>query len=157
MSSLRQGVRSPPRWVPTLAALAALVATLQPAAGEQADIVLAVGQYEVVAQTILPNLEENLRYAATRSQRCLGHESATALFPILLHPAFVGCRLVRQDGKRDEASFTLQCTNPEAASGSALVIVDSHRFDGTLDLKMGGKNMTLSQRISGTRKADCLK
>jgi Protein of unknown function (DUF3617) len=157
MSGPGQAVRDPLRWVFALAALAAPMATMQPAGAAEADIVLAAGQYDVVAQTILPNLEESLRYATTRSQRCLGQESATTLFPILLHPAFAGCGLVRQNGKRDEATFTLQCTNPEAATGSALVLVDAQRFDGTLDLKMGGKNMTLSQRISGARKGDCPK
>lgn len=117
------------------------------------DVALAPGQYDLVAQTILPNLEESLRYATTRSARCLGKEPVDALFPILLHPAFAGCTLVRQDAQRDV--FVLQCANAQAASGSASLLVEAQRFDATLDLKMGGKNMTLAQRVSGTRRGDC--
>lgn len=124
-----------------------------PALAGENDVALAPGQYDLVAQTILPNLEESLRYATTRSQRCLGNEPADALFPILLHPAFAGCTLVRQGGRGD--AFTLQCANAEAASGSANLLIEAQRFEATLDLKMGGKNMTLAQRVSGTRRGDC--
>lgn len=117
------------------------------------DIALEPGAYDLVAQTVLPNLEESLRYATTRSQRCLGSEPVDTLFPILLHPAFAGCTLLRQEGRRD--MFTLQCTNAEAASGSASLLIEAQRFDATLDLKMGGKNMTLAQRVSGTRRGAC--
>ena len=118
---------------------------------------LARGHYEVVARTILPNLEESLRYATTRAARCLANESATSLFPILLHPAFGGCALVRRDDASDELEFQLQCLNAQAASGKAWFWVDEKRFSGTLELKMGGKNMTLSQRIEGSRSGDCAK
>jgi hypothetical protein len=124
-----------------------------PARAGDNDVSLAPGQYDVVAQTILPNLEESLRYATTRSQRCLGTEPVDTLFPILLHPAFAGCTLVRQGGRGDV--FTLQCTNAQAASGGASLLIEPQRFDATLDLKMGGKNMTLAQRVSGTRRGDC--
>lgn len=128
-----------------------------PARAIDNDVTLAPGHYEVVAQTILPNLEESLRYATTRSQRCLGNEPVDTLFPILLHPAFAGCTLVRQVARRDEWVFTLQCANAEAASGTANLLVEAQRFDATLDLKMGGKNMTLSQRVGGTRRGECRK
>ena len=130
-----------------------------PAFGQAAEaiVTLAQGNYEVVAQTVLPNLEENLRYATTRSLRCLGSETPASLFPILLHPAFSGCTLVRQEGAGDGLAFNLQCSNPEAATGTASLLLDDQHFAGTLDLKMGGKNMTLSQRISGSRRGGCAK
>jgi hypothetical protein len=137
-----------------LVVAAAALAAFSAAAAEP-GVTLAPGHYDVVAQTVLPNLEESLRYATTRSRRCLGNEPADTLFPILLHPAFAGCTLVRQEGRRDEWNFTLTCSNPEAASGSATLLIEAQRFDATLDLKMGGKNMTLSQRVSGTRRGEC--
>jgi hypothetical protein len=136
-----------------LSALAVLGGVLAPPALAGDNVALAPGRYDLVAQTVLPNLEESLRYATTRSQRCLGNEPVDALFPILLHPAFAGCTLLRQDAQRDV--FTLQCTNAEAASGSASLLIEAQRFDATLDLKMGGKNMTLAQRVSGTRRGAC--
>jgi hypothetical protein len=147
-----------PKVMRTIALVWALLAAFaRPSLAAEADVTLSAGRYEVVAQTLLPNLEENLRYATTRSLRCLGNEVATTLFPILLHPAFTGCQLVGQEPGRDELRFTLQCANPEAATGSALLLLDVQRFDGTLDIKMGAKNMTLSQRISGEKKGDCAK
>lgn len=142
-------------WVIRAAIALCSVVAAVPAGAADNDVALTPGQYDLVAQTVLPNLEESLRYATTRSQRCLGTEPVDTLFPILLHPAFAGCTLVRQGGRGDV--FTLQCTNSEAASGSANLLIEAQRFDATLDLKMGGKNMTLAQRVSGTRRGDCRK
>jgi hypothetical protein len=51
--------------------------------------------------------------------------------------------------------FLLQCQNPEAASGVARLTMQPHEFHGLLEVKMGGKNMTLSQRITAPRLGPC--
>jgi hypothetical protein len=113
------------------------------------------GEYELTAQTVLPHLEEALRYATTRARQCLRDPDASGVFPLLLHPAFAGCNLVADAQAGDGLHFSLHCTNPEAASGFAVFAVDGGSMSAVLELKMGGKNVTLSQRLHGRRVGPC--
>jgi hypothetical protein len=106
------------------------------------------GRYLLDAKT-----EDALRYADTREEICLRGDSATALFPILRHQAFAGCTLAPSAG--DPTRPRLVCDNPQAASGAAQLTIDANRITGVLEIKMGGKNMTLSQRIDARRLGDC--
>ena len=118
-------------------------------------LVLNPGTYELTVETLLPHLEENLRYATTRQLQCLGTEEATTLFPILRHQAFAGCVLSGGQTVQDRVEYTLECSNPEAATGVAHLLVSPVAVSGVLEIKMGGKNMTLSQRITGSRSGAC--
>jgi hypothetical protein len=133
---------------------AALLAATCVCAQAAAPVALAAGEYELTTETVLPHLEEALRYATTRGRQCLQAPDATALFPLLRHPAFAGCGLV-PDAAADGLHFRLQCANPEAASGSAVFEAGTGRLAAVLQLKMGGKNMTLSQRLHGPRLGPC--
>ena len=113
------------------------------------------GLYDLTAQTVLPHLEESLRYATTRARQCLGTQEASALFPLLRHEAFAGCSLVHESFTETEAHFSLRCSNPQAATGAAHFSLQSGGFQAVLYLKMGGKNMTLSQRLSAPRLGAC--
>jgi hypothetical protein len=118
-------------------------------------LVLNPGTYELTVETLLPNLEENLRYATTHQRHCLGTEEVTTLFPILRHQAFAGCVLSGGQTVEDRLEYSLECSNPEAATGVAHLMVSPAGVNGVLDIKMGGKNMTLSQRITGPRLGAC--
>jgi hypothetical protein len=117
--------------------------------------VLNPGTYELTVETLLPHLEENLRYATTHQQYCLGTQEATTLFPILRHLAFTGCVLSGGQSVEDRLEYSLECSNAEAASGTAHLSVSPTGVNGVLEIKMGGKNMTLSQRIIGPRLGAC--
>jgi len=138
-----------PRWLGGLLAAASL------SANAAAPVAIPPGEYDLTTQTLLPHLEEALRYATTRTRQCLREPDATGMFPLLQHPAFVGCNLVRKAEVGDGLHFTLQCLNAEAASGSAVFELGASHFSAVLDLKMGGKNMTLSQRLHGPRVGPC--
>jgi hypothetical protein len=118
-------------------------------------LVLSPGTYELTVETLLPHLEENLRYATTRQRLCLGTQDAATLFPILRHAAFTGCALSGGQLIEGRLEYTLACKNPQAASGFAQLSVSPARVDGVLEIKMGGKSMTLSQRITGPRVGAC--
>ena len=120
-----------------------------------APVALNPGLYEVTTETLLPHLEEALRYATTRQRQCLDSPDAALLFPLLRHQAFAGCDLAREGSEGSALLFVLACHNPEAATGAARLTVDADRLHGVLDIKMGGKNMTLSQRIGGPRVGPC--
>src|SRR5215471_12349302 len=66
------------------------------------------GLYELTAETVLPHLEENLRYATTHDRLCLGTQEASELFPLLRHQAFAGCTLVHESSSETEAHFYLR-------------------------------------------------
>lgn len=136
--------------------IVSLAASHDGAAQTPADsVTVPPGLYDITAETLLPHLEDNLRDAKTRTQQCLGTQSATSLFALLRHPAFAGCTLGQGHTHGDEQVFSLACANPQAASGQARIRVGASALEGVLELKMGGKNMTLSQRIRGPRLSAC--
>jgi hypothetical protein len=104
------------------------------------------------ADHLLPHLEEALRYATTRDERCLGAPAADTLFPVLRHEAFAGCTLVATG---EVNVFALRCRNAQAASGRATIEVAGAALTAVLEIKMGGKNMTLAQRVTGTLAGRC--
>jgi len=136
--------------------LASLLAAMSLSANAAAVVALTPGEYDLTIQTVLPNLEEPLRYATIRAHQCLREPDATGIFPLLRHQAFAGCRLVPDADVGDDVRFTLVCKNPEAATGSAAFEVGATYVSAVLELKMGGKNMTLSQRLYGPRVGPCL-
>jgi hypothetical protein len=135
--------------------LSCLLAAMSPLGNATTSVVVSPGEYDLTTQTVLPHLEEALRYATTRTRQCLREPDATRIFPILQHPAFSGCSLVPSTKAYDGQRFTLQCKNPEAASGSAVFEFSPSYVSAVLELKMGGKNMTLSQRLYGPRVGPC--
>ena len=137
--------------------LAYLLAAMSLSGNAATTVVVSPGEYDLTTQTVLPHLEEALRYTTTRTRQCLREPDATSIFPILQHQAFSGCSLVPATKANNGLSFTLHCTNPEAASGSAVFDVGASYVSAALELKMGGKNMTLSQRLYGPRVGPCSK
>jgi hypothetical protein len=132
-----------------------LLAATSLSLGSAAPVAVASGEYDLTTQTVLPHLEEALRYATTRTRQCLQDPDATAMFPLLQHQAFTGCSLVPGPPASAGRVFTLRCLNPEAATGSAVFEVDAGNVAAVLEIKMGGKNMTLSQRVQGRRVGAC--
>ena len=113
------------------------------------------GTYEVVVETVMPHLEENLRYATVREVRCVLSGDLAALFPVLKHDSLAGCSLDDASLRDDSIRYRLVCRQPDVASGSAWLRSGADRFDGVLQVKMGGKNMTFEQRIRATRQGEC--
>src|SRR5688572_22912841 len=102
------------------------------ASNVSAQVRIAPGEYDLTAETILPHLEEALRYATTHSRECLRNPDATRLFPLLLQPAFAGCHLVPAASVGDKLHFVLRCANPEAATGSAVFNVSHYKLSALL-------------------------
>jgi hypothetical protein len=112
--------------------------------------------YEVVIETLMPHLEENLRYSIMHEQRCLGQDDLRSAFPILLHPALKDCRLDEASRKDDSSSYALICEGGHGTTGRATWRLGGKPITGTLDVKLGGKNMTFSQRITATPLGECV-
>jgi hypothetical protein len=105
-------------------------------------------QYEITTETLMPHLEENLRYATTHERRCVTHQELATAFPILSHPALQGCRLGREKRLDDIVSYELVCDPGHGTTGNAMWRLGDEQIRGTLYVKLGGKNMTFSQRVT---------
>ena len=103
--------------------------------------------YEIITETSMPHLEENLRYATTREQRCLEPDGLWSAFPILQFAALKDCRLEPKSRQEDAVSYSLVCTGGHGTTGHATWQLGRTQSTGTLNVKLGGKNMTFSQRL----------
>ena len=103
----------------------------------------------------MPHLEESLRYATTRERRCLRGDELASIFPILQHPSLEGCKLGGERRRGGTIRYRLVCASPQVASGAARLDEGPGRIAGTLEIKMGGKNMTFAQRVEAVRQGAC--
>ena len=133
----------------------ATAASLLCAAAWASGEAVAPGTYDITAQTVMPNLEENLRYATSRERRCLSGRDLASVFPLLRHYSLEGCKLVDESRRGGTIRYVLACASPQVATGAAHLDAAPGRFTGSLEVKMGGKNMTFSERIDAVRHGDC--
>jgi len=115
------------------------------------------GLYEVIAETVMPHLEEGLRYATTRERRCLSEGDLASAFPMLSHDAMKGCALGRETRHEESVSYRLVCQGRQETTGTAQWLLGPDRVTGRLDVRLGGKNMTFSQRVTANRLGDCVR
>jgi hypothetical protein len=111
--------------------------------------------YEITTETAMPHLEENLRYATTREQRCLEQNELWSAFPILRHAALKNCRLDEESRQPDSLSYALVCEGEHGTTGRATWQLGRKQIIGTLNVKLGGKNMTFYQRVTARPLHDC--
>lgn len=103
--------------------------------------------YEVTTETGMPNLEENLRYAARTDRRCLDPQDLSTVFWMLRHESLQDCRLQKAAQRDATASYLLVCTGGHGTMGDAQWRFDPESLRGTMTVKLGGKNMTFYQRV----------
>ncbi|MGH8657866.1 MAG: DUF3617 domain-containing protein [Gammaproteobacteria bacterium] len=113
------------------------------------------GMHEISAQTLMPHLEENLRYSRTSERHCIRDDAVSDFFPILRHPSLHGCKLAASDKRGDARYYPLVCGGSSGTTGIAQLREDANRIAGVLAIRMGGKNMTFSQRIEAKRIGNC--
>ena len=111
--------------------------------------------YEIIVETEMPHLEENLRYATTREQRCLEQDQLWTAFPILHYAALQDCRLDQESRQQDAVSYALACTGGHGTTGHATWRLGLTQSTGTLNVKLGGKNMTFYQRVTARMLGAC--
>jgi len=106
--------------------------------------------YEIVTETDMPHLEENLRYAVRREQHCLDRHDLSTAFWMLGHVSLQDCRLLKTAEEAGSATYRLQCDGGHGTTGDASWQFEAGRMTGTLRVRLGGKNMTSFQRITAT-------
>lgn len=111
--------------------------------------------YEVTTETGMPHLEENLRYAVTTENRCLTGGDLVSAFSILKSASLADCKLGHERRQGDAVSFLLVCDGGHGTTGNASWRVGEQSIVGTLNVKLGGKNMTFFQRVTAKPLGRC--
>ena len=117
--------------------------------------ILALLLYTITTETGMPYLEENLRYATTHETACLNLNELYQRFPILKSPALADCRLGQPTEGTSGMSLPLVCANNHGTNGGVLWTTYGDRSTGTLSIRLGGKNMTLYQRVTAISHGPC--
>jgi hypothetical protein len=107
-------------------------------------------RYEIVTETDMPHLEENLRYAVRHERGCLDQHDLSTAFWMLGHVSLQDCKLVKAAEDAASATYRLECSGGHGTTGDAHWQFESGRLNGTLRVRLGGKNMTFYQRITAT-------
>ncbi len=112
--------------------------------------------YEMTTATGMPNLEENLRYAVVTEQKCLSTDDLSDAFWMLKDVSLQDCRLVKANGEERNATlYLLRCDGGHGTTGDARWQFGSDIIAGTLNVRLGGKNMTFYQRITARPLGAC--
>jgi hypothetical protein len=111
--------------------------------------------YDLTIETSMPHLAENLRYATRQERRCLDTGDLSASFPVLHDVSLQDCQLADAVLSDGGVSYTLRCVGGHGTTGEAAWHFEGSSITGTLNVKLGGKNMTFYQRITGRLVASC--
>jgi hypothetical protein len=103
--------------------------------------------YDVATETGMPHLEESLRYAVVRQRRCLDPRDLSRAFWMLDDVSLQDCRLEKTAQDDESAGYELRCDGGHGTTGSARWQIGPAWLRGTLDVRLGGKNMTFYQRV----------
>ena len=111
--------------------------------------------YEVITETGMPHLEENLRYATRIERTCMDPSDLPTAFWMLRDVSLQDCKLVKLSDGAEESLYQLKCDGGHGTTGSARWQFGSAMISGTLQVRLGGKNMTFYQRITATPLGPC--
>ena len=111
------------------------------------------GKYEVQMRLELPHAE-NTGVSKTASI-CVGAGATRGLVVLSDNNPLRWCPAsnIREDGSA--VTFDLVCAGHNQAVAWARFTLRGDHFDGTFAMKMGGKNMTMTERQSGRRTGAC--
>ena len=104
--------------------------------------------YEMTTETGMPHLETNLRYATVTETRCLDPRDLSGAFWMVKDVSLQDCQLVKTTESEDAAAYLLQCHGGHGTTGHATWQLGPAGLAGTLNVRLGGKNMTFFQRIT---------
>jgi hypothetical protein len=131
--------------------VAALAAT-----GSVAAVPLLIpGLYQVEVRIALPNVQD----AATPVvvTRCLSPadlESGRAFFVLSRNP-LKNCDLLDYRATDTAATYRIACPGPNKGSAVAVFETTATTYRGSINMNMGGKNMTMSETQAGKRIGNC--
>lgn len=159
MLGARQVMRMEPQmtWksVTSMTLAAALAEAGLALAGEQLPT-LTSGAYEVEVRLELPHLED---MAATKTATiCIadsGGNGSGGLVVLSDNNPLAKCPASNVRRYGDTLSFDIVCEGGNQAMATAAYRITAENFQGRIAMKMGGKNMTMTETQRGHRIGDC--
>jgi hypothetical protein len=106
------------------------------------------GSAILAADTGALRLYESLRYATRTETRCIDVRDLSGEFWMLRDVSLQDCRLVKTSESADAAGYVLVCNGGHGTTGTATWQLGQEAIAGTLNVRLGGKNMTFYQRIT---------
>ena len=141
--------------MPTLLAVASIVAALAATASNAADSSLTPGQYQVEVRISLPNVQDvAVPLVVTRCVSPDDLKSGQAFFVLSDNP-LKSCDLLDYEVTSGTTVYRIACTGPNRGSAVAVFDTRSTSYHGVIRMNMGGKNMTMSETQAGKRIGDC--
>jgi len=111
--------------------------------------------YEVTTATGMPHLDENLRYATRTETRCIDTRDLSGEFWMLREVSLQDCRLIKTSESAEAAGYQLVCDGGRGTTGNAAWQLAQGAIAGTLNVRLGGKNMTFYQRVTAKLIGSC--
>ena len=116
---------------------------------------LTAGRYEVRSRLELPYAESN--GVAKLSSICIvvGADSAHGLVVLSENNPLAKCPASNAHQDNTTLTFDIVCPGGNAATASAKYQLGPQSFEGRIQMKMGGKNMTMTETQNGRRVGSC--
>ena len=138
------------------ACLALILAAAPLRQADAGENLLMAGRYEVEVRLELPHVEDlNMKKTTAICVRPGDADGSRGLTVLGDNNPFSRCPAsnVRQDGS--VLTFDIVCEGTNAARASASYTLSEAAFRGRISMKMGGKNMTMSETQVGHRVGAC--
>jgi hypothetical protein len=113
------------------------------------------GSYDVIVSVELPNV---LDTAARKVAKICVTEDGTNAYGLAVlgdNNPLAQCPAVNIRQDRNTLSFDIVCQGANSARASATYVFSPHSFEGHIAMKMGGKNMTMTETQRGHRVGNC--
>lgn len=111
------------------------------------------GEYEVQMRLELPHIED--MGVQKTAKVCITSSGTHGIVVLSENNPLVRCPASNINERGGELTFDLICEGHNQAVARAKFDLFPGRFSGAFDMKMGGKNMTMTERQSGKRVGDC--
>jgi hypothetical protein len=139
----------------TLLVRASAVATLAATASGAAEPVLTPGLYRVEVRVALPHIQDVA--APMLLTRCVTPPDLRSgrAFLVLSDNPLKNCALLDYQTTADTATYRIACPGPNMGSAVGVFDFNGAAYRGSIEMNMGGKNMTMSETQVGRRIGDC--
>jgi hypothetical protein len=139
----------------TLIARASVVAAFAATGSVAAVPLLIPGLYQVEVRIALPNvLDASAPEILTRCVSPADLESGQAFFVLSENPLRT-CDLLDYQVTEGTATYRIACPGPNRGRAVAVFETTATTYRGSINMNMGGKNMTMSETQAGRRIGNC--
>jgi hypothetical protein len=120
-----------------------------------ARVELTPGLYEVEGEVVLPNTSNiasrtTVRHCVTAADLATGRA-----FFVLSDNPIRACALYDFEAHKEQVRYRIACSGPNAANALAEFALQQTHDPGTIQMQMGGKNMTMFETQHAVRVAEC--